>query len=292
MATRRYYSATAIDSTVFTAINSTSATVVLSAGFTPITGFSYSTTYCANSANELPTTVNGFYTGGLFSSTNGLSINATTGEINFASSTPGNYTITYTVQSNLTNCNIGGTSSFAISISNALDYVVQSVCQGQLLELHVTPTGSSFNVNDPNYSWTNSSNAPVGTNSSIFNVEDYINQNPSISFPLRFNVTVQLNGCSYTSNFTVNNNPCKLIPKGISPNNDQMNDTFDLSGIGVTELEIFNRYGTKVYSFSGNYTNQWGGLTNEGKDLPDGTYFYSIKKNDGTSATGWVYINK
>ena len=268
------------------------ATIVISAGLTPVTGFTYSTTYCANSTNELPITATGFYTGGVFSSTSGLSINASTGEINFASSTPGNYTITYTVQPNLTNCNIGGTSTFAISISNALDYVVEGVCIGQSLELHVIPTGSSFNVNDPNYTWSNSSNVTVGTNSSVFNVEDYINQNPSIIFPLTFNVTVQLNGCSYTSSFTVNNNPCKLIPKGISPNNDQMNDTFDLSGIGVTELEIFNRYGTKVYSFSGNYTNQWGGLTNEGKDLPDGTYFYSIKKNDGTSATGWVYINK
>lgn len=113
-----------------------------------------------------------------------------------------------------------------------------------------------------------------------------------MNLPLTFSVAVELNGCIYTQGFEVKDNPCKLIPKGISPNGDQMNDTFDLSGMGVTKLTIFNRYGTDVYSFSGNYTKQWGGESSNGNDLPDGTYFYVIHKNNGAKVTGWVYINR
>jgi gliding motility-associated-like protein len=142
-----------------------------------------------------------------------------------------------------------------------------------------------------NYVWRDQLNAIVDTDS-VFNVDQYMTQNPSLSLPQTYTVSVELNGCSYTSSFTVQNNPCRLIPRGISPNNDQVNDTFDLTGLGVTELSIFNRYGAKVYTFSGNYTNQWSGLTDGGNELPDGTYFYSILKGDGSSVTGWVYINR
>ncbi len=92
-------------------------------------------------------------------------------------------------------------------------------------------------------------------------------------------------------NFTVENNPCRVIPRGISPNGDGLNDTFDLSGYGVQEITIFNRYGTKVFSKSGGYTNEWRGQTDDGKNLPDGTYFYALHTSDGSDKTGWVYIN-
>ena len=70
-----------------------------------------------------------------------------------------------------------------------------------------------------------------------------------------------------------------------------MNDTFDLTGFGVRKITIFNRYGVEVFTFSGNYTNQWKGQTDGGKDLPDGTYFYSLETTNGNK-TGWVYINR
>src|SRR5690606_1551213 len=82
-----------------------------------------------------------------------------------------------------------------------------------------------------------------------------------------------------------------LIPRGISPNEDGMNDNFDLRGFGVTKLSIFNRYGKEVYSKT-DYTNEWYGLDEHGKELPTGTYYYSLELNDGTSKTGWVYINR
>ncbi|MEZ0007978.1 gliding motility-associated-like protein, partial [Flavobacterium sp. 28YEA47A] len=112
------------------------------------------------------------------------------------------------------------------------------------------------------------------------------------TMPITFTVTVGSGACSTTASFTVEGSSCRLIPKGISPNGDSLNDTFDLSGMGVRHLSIFNRYGTEVYKFRGSYTNEWHGQDRDGKDLPDATYFYSISKQDGTTVTGWVYINR
>ena len=84
-----------------------------------------------------------------------------------------------------------------------------------------------------------------------------------------------------------------IIPQGISPGISLgLNDTFDLSSFGVTKIMIYNRYGDLVYSKS-NYTNEWGGQTNDGKDLPVGTYFYTMVYREGSkSRSGWVYVNR
>ena len=89
---------------------------------------------------------------------------------------------------------------------------------------------------------------------------------------------------------TVDDTSCQ-IQKGISPNNDGRNDAFDLTALGVSHLGIFNRYGQEVYSY-GNYTNQWHGQGSNGDELPTGVYFYMIKRSNGESKTGWVYINR
>lgn len=103
------------------------------------------------------------------------------------------------------------------------------------------------------------------------------------------------NGCTATTSFDLIVDQC-FIQKGISPNGDGMNDFFDLSGFGVKELTVFNRYGEKVYSYS-NYTTQWEGQSNNGNELPTGAYYYAISFSDsnptyGANHTGWVYINR
>ena len=265
-------------------------TIQIVAGFAPITSFDYDTTYCSDVVTALPTTATGFSSGGLFSSTSGLQINASTGAINSSQSTPGTYTITYTVQANSASCNTGGSSSDIVTIAAPINVIINDICQDQLLILESEPVNNSYNPNSVTYSW-NDGNTTVG-NSSTLNIDDYFTQHPLASFPITFTVTVTSNGCNGIASFTVRENPCKLIPRGISPNGDGDNDTFDLNGLGVKELIIFNRYGTKVYSFRGRYTNQWTGLTDNGNDLPDGTYFYNIVKNNDETVVGWVYINK
>lgn len=83
-----------------------------------------------------------------------------------------------------------------------------------------------------------------------------------------------------------------MIPKGISPDNNNRNDYLDLSShCAIKILKIFNRYGVAVYQKE-NYTNEWNGKDNDGNELPNATYYYYIAYASGKQKTGWIYINK
>jgi len=279
--------------TTCTAAATSTANLNIISGVNSVTGFSYNSNYCATSANALPSTSAGFTTGGTFSATpSGLVINSTTGEINIASSLSGTFTVVYSITENTTTCTNAGSSNFTLTISAIPTVMIDDLCQNQGFLLQASPVNNSFNPDNVSYTWSIFNTPILGSNDSIFNVDEYLQQNPSISLPLVFSVSVLQNSCFGSDDFEVAFNPCKIIPRGISPNDDGDNDTFDLTGMGVKEITIFNRYGTSVFYFSGTYTNQWNGKSDQGDELPDGTYFYSIHIIDGTSKTGWVYINR
>uniref|UniRef100_UPI00404B8C18 gliding motility-associated C-terminal domain-containing protein n=1 Tax=Flavobacterium sp. TaxID=239 RepID=UPI00404B8C18 len=96
--------------------------------------------------------------------------------------------------------------------------------------------------------------------------------------------------CFAESSFNVSILACQ-IPRGISPNNDGFNDTLDLTNFDVKYISIYNRYGREVYN-QRDYTNQWFGQSTNGDELPDGTYFYNVERNNGENTTGWIYINR
>ncbi len=114
-----------------------------------------------------------------------------------------------------------------------------------------------------------------------------------VSQPGNYTVDVTYQGCSDSDVFPATTIAC-TIQKGISPrgtgDGDGLNDYFDLTGQNVTKLEIFNRYGSKVYTKS-NYSKEWYGQSDNGDELPDGTYFYVIERSSEKSRTGWIYIN-
>lgn len=86
--------------------------------------------------------------------------------------------------------------------------------------------------------------------------------------------------CSDTASMViiVDNGFSIEIPNVFTPNNDGVNDLFTIKSTGVKELtlEIFNRWGQKMYEFSGTKA-AWDGVTGNGNDAPSGTYFYLIK---------------
>ncbi|MDH6602233.1 gliding motility-associated-like protein [Myroides gitamensis] len=94
--------------------------------------------------------------------------------------------------------------------------------------------------------------------------------------------------CVDQSSFTIDFEECP-IPKGISPNGDGINDSLDLSGYGVSKIQIFNRYGMEVYS-QGLYQSEWKGQDKSGNKLPSGTYFYVIVAN-GEMKSGWIQLS-
>jgi len=74
--------------------------------------------------------------------------------------------------------------------------------------------------------------------------------------------------------------PSKLeVPNVFTPNGDKSNDIFRLRATNLEHIEIviFDRWGNRVYevvSETGNFA--WDGKNLNGKDCPDGTYFYII----------------
>ena len=79
----------------------------------------------------------------------------------------------------------------------------------------------------------------------------------------------------------------------ISPNNDGKNDALVIEGLQNFPnhtVYIYNRWGNEVFKTK-DYQNDWSGTWN-GKDLPDGTYFYFIRNDDNGEIllTGYLQI--
>lgn len=83
-------------------------------------------------------------------------------------------------------------------------------------------------------------------------------------------------------------NQC-IVPKGISPNSDGMNDGLDLTNFYLLDLKIYNRYGNLVYEHGDGYTNQWKGQDKNDNILPAGTYFI-VFRTEFDNYSGYVYV--
>ncbi|MDX2195649.1 MAG: gliding motility-associated C-terminal domain-containing protein [Cytophagales bacterium] len=84
------------------------------------------------------------------------------------------------------------------------------------------------------------------------------------------------------------------IPKGFSPNNDDKNPYFEISGIEEypnSKLEVYNRWGKIVYS-SDNYKNNWDGKGINSQILNNDTYLYILSLSDGRTIRDYVTINR
>jgi gliding motility-associated-like protein len=81
-----------------------------------------------------------------------------------------------------------------------------------------------------------------------------------------------------------------LIPNVISPNNDGVNDLFEIDNLQEnTELIILNRWGNVVFSTT-NYQNNWDGKDTFGKELADGVYTYKFTTETGIIGHGFVHL--
>jgi len=104
------------------------------------------------------------------------------------------------------------------------------------------------------------------------------------------NILLSYQGCVAASSSVKIYNVCD-IPSGFSPNNDGINDSFDIAWLEALNIQIYNRYGTEVYK-KANYRDEWYGVSDAGKELSVGTYYYVIEVAQRSPITGWVYINR
>jgi pectin methylesterase-like acyl-CoA thioesterase len=105
-------------------------------------------TYCVSGTNPVPTVTG--TAGGAFTSTAGLSIDATTGAINLAASTPGTYTVTYSPG---VACSATATVTITAATTAAFTYPAATYCTSQSSTVPVTlgtgSTAGTFSASGP-----------------------------------------------------------------------------------------------------------------------------------------------
>jgi len=85
-----------------------------------------------------------------------------------------------------------------------------------------------------------------------------------------------------------------VVPNVFTPNGDQINDYFEVTTDGVTvyELTCFTRTGTRIYH-SRSPRIYWDGRSLEGKELPEGVYYYVIEEVGDTEPfekAGFIHL--
>ena len=97
-------------------------------------------------------------------------------------------------------------------------------------------------------------------------------------------LTVTVQGCVATATGTVTVGTVAAVPSAVevpnvfTPNNDGVNDQFQLTATGIDRIEvtIFNRYGEEVARLQ-RARQVWDGRTFAGEPCSDGTYFYIVE---------------
>lgn len=187
---------------------------------------------------------------------------------------------TYTVVANNGHC-LSPEAEVILTINDVPNFTLNAKCNGASYMITATPLNNSFDVNTVSYSWTGSN----GFTSSV-NPVDITHLSPGT-----YTLTVtDGNGCDGIENIDISSTICE-IPNAITPNNDGLNDSFNLSGLNVLKLEIYSRWGRKVYEKNG-YIDEWHGQNSEGGILPDSTYYYIIELNTNEMKTGWIFLSK
>ena len=109
---------------------------------------------------------------------------------------------------------------------------------------------------------------------------------PTVTTTYTVSATDTSTGCSVERTVTVVVEiPCNdfNVPNVFTPNNDGINDDFVVNVLNPSaySIEIYNRWGKKVYS-STDPSHYWNGLYNgSGYLVPDGVYYYIIKATCG-----------
>lgn len=100
-------------------------------------------------------------------------------------------------------------------------------------------------------------------------------------------IALDNNGCRDTCSQSVEVKGARVIPNVITPNNDNVNDEFEVQPISLDnfKLNIYNRYGTQVFS------TEDPSKRFKAEGLPAGEYFYNISM-DGQVVKGWVTVLK
>lgn len=138
----------------------------------------------------------------------------------------------------------------------------QTIVQGDVVTLSATASAG-------NYVWT----PATGLN-------DALSLTPTAKpvSTTTYTLHVTADGCTASDDVTIDVAPyCVRPTEAFTPNGDGINDRWLVTNgdcLKKAKVEIFNRYGAKIYQ-SDDYKNNWDG-TYGGKPVADGTYYFII----------------
>lgn len=107
--------------------------------------------------------------------------------------------------------------------------------------------------------------------------------------------------------WTVVNGVCEVVddmivrfedlksPNGFSPNNDNINECFIIGGadkVANNKFIVFDRNGKVVFQKNNFDENGWNGEGLDGSPLPDGTYYYIFRGDEGVEVKDYLIIKR
>ncbi|MBK8622065.1 MAG: gliding motility-associated C-terminal domain-containing protein [Saprospiraceae bacterium] len=195
--------------------------------------------------------------------------------------TNGNYTIT---TQNIQGCD--SIINLEISIIPLPNFDIDesiTIDKGQTIQISLPPQYT--------YQWTPS----AGLNCMICNDVVITGSEDIVYNIIAFNEL----GCTTTQNLSVIvRDICVLesinIPNSFSPNGDDINDEYTIPDLGICEVKItiFNRWGNVVYT-QFPFNNAWKGISDNGSDLPQGTYYILLESaNVQIKRTGMIDLRR
>ena len=169
--------------------------------------------------------------------------------------------------------------------------IIKCANEGYTLEVSVENSGQ---LNSLTYIWTlDGVDIQTGSENTYY-LDEMNEQSGEFTVTVFDDITYCWSSISINVDF-YENSYCVDLPQGLSPNGDGFNDCLILDHLedreDIDKIEVFNRYGTKIYELN-EYVDQWCGDDQEGKIVPVGTYFYIIYFNSTKEPiTSWIYVN-
>jgi gliding motility-associated-like protein len=148
----------------------------------------------------------------------------------------------------------------------------QTVCKGENVILSASGAET--------YSWNSG-------------VSDGIAFSPSLGSTTYTVTGTDGNGCTDSDEVIVTSEYCFEIPGALSPNSDNNNDTWEITGLQNypnAQISVFDRWGQKVYEGTST-SSPWDGKYKE-KDLPTADYYYVIELGNGDNYNGVVTLKR